>query len=192
MERWDAVVIGGGFYGLYLAEFLAVRLPPGAAVRAGRGLMRRASYANQARVHNGYHYPRSVLTASPAAATTRAAASGRSRRARARRALTRARRALTRANAPGSESTPWRGDSPQTVKHADPVPWCRGNPVVHRVRPALHATSRREATWGSVSRNRPPGPSSASILPPCATANSRAIASPSPLPLTRAPDGRSP
>src|SRR4051794_17178888 len=25
--------------------------------------MRRASYANQARVHNGYHYPRSVLTA---------------------------------------------------------------------------------------------------------------------------------
>jgi glycine/D-amino acid oxidase-like deaminating enzyme len=27
------------------------------------GLMQRASYNNQARVHNGYHYPRSVLTA---------------------------------------------------------------------------------------------------------------------------------
>lgn len=26
------------------------------------GLLRRASYANQARVHNGYHYPRSLLT----------------------------------------------------------------------------------------------------------------------------------
>lgn len=26
------------------------------------GLLRRASYANQARVHNGYHYPRSILT----------------------------------------------------------------------------------------------------------------------------------
>ena len=26
-------------------------------------LMQRASYANQARVHNGYHYPRSLLTA---------------------------------------------------------------------------------------------------------------------------------
>ena len=26
-------------------------------------MMNRASYANQARVHNGYHYPRSILTA---------------------------------------------------------------------------------------------------------------------------------
>jgi hypothetical protein len=25
--------------------------------------MQRASYVNQARVHNGYHYPRSILTA---------------------------------------------------------------------------------------------------------------------------------
>lgn len=29
----------------------------------GRGLLQRASYNNQARVHNGYHYPRSLLTA---------------------------------------------------------------------------------------------------------------------------------
>src|SRR5262249_4822112 len=28
----------------------------------GPGLLRRASYANQARVHRGYHYPRSLLT----------------------------------------------------------------------------------------------------------------------------------
>lgn len=26
-------------------------------------LMQRASYGNQAKVHNGYHYPRSILTA---------------------------------------------------------------------------------------------------------------------------------
>jgi hypothetical protein len=30
----------------------------------GDDLLQRASYANQARVHNGYHYPRSILTAS--------------------------------------------------------------------------------------------------------------------------------
>lgn len=63
MERWDAVVIGGGFYGLYLAEFLAVRLPRVLLCERAAGLMGRASFANQARVHNGYHYPRSVLTA---------------------------------------------------------------------------------------------------------------------------------
>jgi len=63
MERWDALVTGGGFYGLYLAEFLAARLPRVLLCERGPDLMGRASYANQARVHNGYHYPRSVLTA---------------------------------------------------------------------------------------------------------------------------------
>jgi glycine/D-amino acid oxidase-like deaminating enzyme len=63
MERWDAVVVGGGFYGLYLAEFLAKRLPRVLLCERGPAAMTRASYSNQARVHNGYHYPRSVLTA---------------------------------------------------------------------------------------------------------------------------------
>ena len=63
MERWDAVVVGGGFYGLYLAEFLASRGPRVLVCERGPAPMQRASYANQARVHNGYHYPRSVLTA---------------------------------------------------------------------------------------------------------------------------------
>lgn len=62
-ERWDALVIGGGFYGLYLAEALAARVPRVLLAERGPDLMARASYANQARVHNGYHYPRSVLTA---------------------------------------------------------------------------------------------------------------------------------
>lgn len=57
------LIIGGGFFGMYLAEHFAqdgysVRL-----VEKEPQFMSRASYANQARVHNGYHYPRSVLTA---------------------------------------------------------------------------------------------------------------------------------
>jgi glycine/D-amino acid oxidase-like deaminating enzyme len=63
MERWDAVVVGGGFYGLYLADRLAARVRRVLLCERGPGLMARASYANQARVHNGYHYPRSILTA---------------------------------------------------------------------------------------------------------------------------------
>ena len=63
MESWDALVIGGGFYGLFLAEVLAARLPRVVLCERAADLMGRASYANQARVHNGYHYPRSVLTA---------------------------------------------------------------------------------------------------------------------------------
>jgi glycine/D-amino acid oxidase-like deaminating enzyme len=63
MQLWDVVLIGGGFYGLYLAEFLAARSRRVLLCEKAAGLMSRASYANQARVHNGYHYPRSVLTA---------------------------------------------------------------------------------------------------------------------------------
>lgn len=59
----DAVVIGGGFYGAVLA--LHLRRDHGARVilvEAGPDLLGRASYVNQARVHGGYHYPRSLLT----------------------------------------------------------------------------------------------------------------------------------
>lgn len=57
------LIIGGGFFGMYLAEHFAQK---GCNVRLFEKepqFMQRASYANQARVHNGYHYPRSVLTA---------------------------------------------------------------------------------------------------------------------------------
>lgn len=63
MESTGVLVIGGGFYGLYLAEFLAKRGQRVTICERDEGLMRRASYVNQARVHNGYHYPRSILTA---------------------------------------------------------------------------------------------------------------------------------
>lgn len=58
------VIIGGGFYGLsialYLYESLGVR--DITILEKESATMTRASYVNQARVHNGYHYPRSVLT----------------------------------------------------------------------------------------------------------------------------------
>jgi glycine/D-amino acid oxidase-like deaminating enzyme len=59
----DALVVGGGFYGLYLAEHLRARFDRVVVCEKQADFMQRASYANQARVHNGYHYPRSLLTA---------------------------------------------------------------------------------------------------------------------------------
>ncbi|MFL5331217.1 MAG: NAD(P)/FAD-dependent oxidoreductase [Gemmataceae bacterium] len=62
-DRYDCLVIGGGFYGLYLAEHFAARGDSVLLCDREPSLMQRASYVNQARVHNGYHYPRSILTA---------------------------------------------------------------------------------------------------------------------------------
>lgn len=62
-ECYDALVIGGGFFGLYIAEHLRTRLKSILLCEKYDDFMQRASYVNQARVHNGYHYPRSILTA---------------------------------------------------------------------------------------------------------------------------------
>lgn len=61
----DAIVIGGGFYGAAIASYLSnVRgLKNVMLVEKEASLLSRASYNNQARVHNGYHYPRSFTTA---------------------------------------------------------------------------------------------------------------------------------
>lgn len=61
----DAVVIGGGFYGAAIAIYLAKQRQLRRIVLVEREpkLLGRASYHNQARVHNGYHYPRSFTTA---------------------------------------------------------------------------------------------------------------------------------
>ena len=56
-------VIGGGFFGMYIAEYCARLGCEVILFEREQDYMRRASYVNQARVHNGYHYPRSVLTA---------------------------------------------------------------------------------------------------------------------------------
>lgn len=62
-ERYDTIVVGGGFFGLYVGEFLALRGEKVLVCEQYSQCMTRASYNNQARVHSGYHYPRSLLTA---------------------------------------------------------------------------------------------------------------------------------
>jgi glycine/D-amino acid oxidase-like deaminating enzyme len=59
----SAIIIGGGFFGVYLAQHLARQGLRVTLCERGDDIMQRASYFNQARVHNGYHYPRSMLTA---------------------------------------------------------------------------------------------------------------------------------
>lgn len=61
----DAVIIGGGFYGAAIAIYLSKQrgLKRIVLVERESALLTRASYNNQARVHNGYHYPRSFTTA---------------------------------------------------------------------------------------------------------------------------------
>ncbi len=63
MTTADAVVIGGGFYGCAIALHLKRKLRSVILLEAEPELLSRASYANQARIHNGYHYPRSLHTA---------------------------------------------------------------------------------------------------------------------------------
>jgi glycine/D-amino acid oxidase-like deaminating enzyme len=64
-KSYDVVVIGGGFYGALIASFLRQRGYAEEVLLIERegGLLKRASYNNQARIHNGYHYPRSFTTA---------------------------------------------------------------------------------------------------------------------------------
>lgn len=60
---YDALVIGGGFYGCITALYLHEQGYRVLIVEREADLLTRASYVNQARVHNGYHYPRSFMTA---------------------------------------------------------------------------------------------------------------------------------
>lgn len=62
-NSFDVVVIGGGFYGCMIARYLRTFNNRVAVVEKEYDILTRASYNNQARVHNGYHYPRSFLTA---------------------------------------------------------------------------------------------------------------------------------
>lgn len=63
MRHVDVAIIGGGFYGCEIAlEMKRCGADRVLIIEREPGLMRRASYVNQARVHNGYHYPRSFTT----------------------------------------------------------------------------------------------------------------------------------
>jgi len=59
----DKIIIGGGFYGLYSALFAAQNDDHILLLEQESSPFARASYINQARVHMGYHYPRSISTA---------------------------------------------------------------------------------------------------------------------------------
>jgi len=59
----DRLIIGAGLYGLYAALFCAKRGQSVAVLEYDPKPFMRATYINQARVHMGYHYPRSLSTA---------------------------------------------------------------------------------------------------------------------------------
>ena len=59
----DRIIIGAGLYGLYAALFSAKRGQSVVVLEQEKAPFMRATYINQARVHMGYHYPRSLSTA---------------------------------------------------------------------------------------------------------------------------------
>lgn len=61
--RYDRIIIGAGLYGLYAAHFYAKRKESCLVLEYDAEAFKRATYINQARVHMGYHYPRSLSTA---------------------------------------------------------------------------------------------------------------------------------
>lgn len=63
MEKFDRIIIGAGLYGLYSALFCARKGQKVIVFECDSAPFKRATYINQARVHQGYHYPRSISTA---------------------------------------------------------------------------------------------------------------------------------
>ncbi|WP_078543588.1 NAD(P)/FAD-dependent oxidoreductase [Litchfieldia alkalitelluris] len=61
--KYDKIIIGAGLYGLYSAHYCAKNNEKVLVLEFDEKPMSRATYVNQARVHNGYHYPRSYSTA---------------------------------------------------------------------------------------------------------------------------------
>lgn len=62
-KKFDKIIIGGGLYGLYAAKFCSDRQEKVLVLEYDKAPFQRATYINQARVHMGYHYPRSLTTA---------------------------------------------------------------------------------------------------------------------------------
>lgn len=60
---YDKIIIGAGLYGLYSALFCARLGEKVVVLEYDEAPFKRASFINQARVHMGYHYPRSYSTA---------------------------------------------------------------------------------------------------------------------------------
>lgn len=62
-KKYDFIIIGGGIFGIYAALYLARRGQSIGLIEREKELLKKASIVNQARLHSGYHYPRSVATA---------------------------------------------------------------------------------------------------------------------------------
>jgi hypothetical protein len=63
LQKFDYIIIGGGIFGCYAASFLAKNGAKVALLEKEAQLFQKASLVNQARLHGGYHYPRSIATA---------------------------------------------------------------------------------------------------------------------------------
>ena len=63
MNKYDKIIIGAGIYGLYSAHLCAKKGEKILIIEHDSEAVSRGTYVNQARVHNGYHYPRSYSTA---------------------------------------------------------------------------------------------------------------------------------
>lgn len=61
--NYSRIIIGAGFYGLYAALVCGGQGHKTLVLEADGAPFARATYINQARVHMGYHYPRSLSTA---------------------------------------------------------------------------------------------------------------------------------
>lgn len=61
--QYDRIIIGAGLYGLYAALFCGKKGQSVLVIEKDEAAFGRATYINQARVHQGYHYPRSLSTA---------------------------------------------------------------------------------------------------------------------------------
>lgn len=60
---YDKIIIGAGIYGLYAALYCGKKGEKVLVLEREDKAFKRATYINQARVHMGYHYPRSYSTA---------------------------------------------------------------------------------------------------------------------------------
>ncbi len=63
MLNYDRIILGAGLYGLYAALLCAKQGERVLVLEYDDAPFQRATYINQARVHMGYHYPRSYSTA---------------------------------------------------------------------------------------------------------------------------------
>lgn len=62
-RRCDRVILGGGIFGLHAARLLIRKGYSVTLIEADKDVFRKASLVNQARLHLGFHYPRSLSTA---------------------------------------------------------------------------------------------------------------------------------